>query len=102
MCVVRFSLVCVCDLMMPLSVPAYMRICDSIKRVIEGLDPGIVVVDILLNPGFDACYSLNRKFVMSSPNTLLDVARNAPTVVERVLVLPIVRSSLRTRSETAD
>ena len=54
---------------------AYMRICDSIKRVIEELNPGIVVVDSLLNAGFDACYSLNRRFVVSSPNTPMDVAR---------------------------
>ena len=52
-----------------------MRICDSIKNIITGLDPDVVVVDFLLNAGFDACYSLNREFVLSSPNTILDVAR---------------------------
>ena len=52
-----------------------MRIYDSIRKVIEEINPCIVVVDILLNAGFDACYSLNRKFVMSSPNTLTDIAK---------------------------
>lgn len=54
---------------------AYMRICDSIKKIITGLNPDVVVVDFFLNAGFDACYSLNREFVLSSPNTILDVAR---------------------------
>jgi len=53
-----------------------MRICDSIRKMIEEINPGIVVVDILLNAGLDACYSLNRKFVMSSPNTLTDIAKS--------------------------
>ena len=54
---------------------AYMQIYHSIRRVIEELDPSLVVVDMLLNAGFDACYSLNREFVMSSPNNALDIAR---------------------------
>lgn len=53
-----------------------MRIYDSIKTIITGLNPDVVVVDFLLNAGFDACYSLNREFVLSSPNTILDLTRN--------------------------
>jgi len=52
-----------------------MRIYDSIRKMIEEINPGIVVVDMLLNAGFDACYSLNRKFVMSVPNTLTDAVK---------------------------
>lgn len=52
-----------------------MRICDSIKKMIEEINPSIVVVDSLLYPGLDACYSLNRKFVMSSPNAPICLAR---------------------------
>ena len=52
-----------------------MRIYESVKKVIEELDPGVVVVDLLLNPGIDVRYSLNLEFVMSSPNTPLDIAR---------------------------
>lgn len=54
---------------------AYMRICSSIIKLIEELNPGVVVVDTLLYPGFDACYSMNRKFVMNCPTTPLGVAR---------------------------
>ena len=56
--------------------PAYTQTCDSIKRAIEELDPAVIVVDVLLGPGFDACYYLNREFVASSPNALLDLVRN--------------------------
>jgi hypothetical protein len=52
-----------------------MRIHESIKKVIEELDPGVVVVDHLLNAGIDACDSLKREFVINSPNTLLDLSR---------------------------
>ena len=54
---------------------AYMRLCDSIKRIIEELNPGVVVIDSLMNAGFDACHSLNQKFVVSSPNTPMDLVR---------------------------
>ena len=54
----------------------YIKICDSIKKVIIELDPNVVVVDTLFNPGMDACYTLNRKFVANSPNTPLDMARS--------------------------
>ena len=52
-----------------------MRIYESFKKVIEELNPGVIIVDPMLNPGIDACYSLNREFVISSPNTPLDLAR---------------------------
>ena len=52
-----------------------MRLYGSIRRMIEEIDPGIVVVDALMNAGFDACYSLNRRFVMNSPNTPIAVVR---------------------------
>jgi hypothetical protein len=54
---------------------SYMQIYDGIMKLIEGLDPGIVVVDSLLNTGLNACYSLNRKSVVNNPGTLIDIAR---------------------------
>lgn len=53
----------------------YMRIYDSVVKVIEELNPALVVVDNLLNAGVDACHSLNQKFVLNSPNCATDVAR---------------------------
>ena len=54
---------------------AYIRLYERIKKLIEDLNPDVVVVDFLMNPGLDACYSLNREFVVSSPNTPIDIAR---------------------------
>ena len=58
-----------------LSSLAYVRIFNSIKKLIKELRPELVVVDTLLNAGFDACYALNQKFVANTPNTPLDVSR---------------------------
>ena len=63
-------------LMSPPFDPAYMRIYDSIVKVIQKLNPGLVVVDNLFNAGVDACHSLNRKFVLNTPNCVLDVVRD--------------------------
>jgi len=52
-----------------------MRIYNGVVKLIEELNPSLIIVECLLNPAFDACHSMNRKFVMSSPNTPLDVAR---------------------------
>ena len=54
---------------------AYVRLCDSIKTMIEELNPDIVVVDCLMSAGFDACYSLNRRFVMNCPTPAMDIVR---------------------------
>ena len=52
-----------------------MRIYDSIVKLIKELNPSILVIDSLLNAGLDACYSLNRKFVVNSPNSPIDIVR---------------------------
>jgi hypothetical protein len=52
-----------------------MQIYDSIVKLIKGLDPSILAVDDFLNAGFDACYTLNQKVVISTPNSPTDVAK---------------------------
>ena len=54
---------------------AYMRIFQSTVKLIEELNPTLVVVEGCFSPGFDACYSTNRMFVMCSPNAPLDITR---------------------------
>jgi len=54
---------------------AYMQVYDRIVKLIEELDPAMVVVDGLLSPGIDACHSLNRRHVLNSPNTATDAGR---------------------------
>jgi len=52
-----------------------MRIYESCKNVVEGVQPDLVVLDAIFNPGLDACIALDQKFVVNSPNTPLDVTR---------------------------
>lgn len=58
------------------SASAHMRIFHSAKKIIEELNPSIVVIDSFLRAGFEACYSLNQRFVTNSPNALLDITRS--------------------------
>lgn len=55
--------------------PEYMRVYESCKAVIEKVHPDLVILDSIFNPGLDACYVLNQKFVLNSPNTPLDITR---------------------------
>ncbi|KAF9645619.1 UDP-Glycosyltransferase/glycogen phosphorylase [Thelephora ganbajun] len=53
----------------------YMRIYKSCKKVIEEIQPDLVVLDAIFNPGLDACFTLNQRFLLNTPNTPLDVVR---------------------------
>ena len=55
--------------------PEYLRVYESCKRIIEGIRPDLVVLDAIFNPGLDACFMLNQKFLLSSPNAPLDATR---------------------------
>lgn len=52
-----------------------MKIYYSTRKILEELKPTIAVIDSLLSASFEACYPLNQKFVMNSPNTPLDITR---------------------------
>ena len=80
---------------------AYMRIVQNIVRLIEELNPTVVVVDSFFGPGFDACHSTNSKFVMSSPNTPLDITRAHQPWLKGFWYYPLF-VSLPDRSQTSD
>ena len=84
----------------PIFGPAYVRLCDNIKEIIGSIDPDIVVVDSLLNAGFDACRSLNRRFVMNSPNSPVDTARDYQPWLKGLWYYPML--VLPTRSQNFD
>ena len=58
-----------------MSYSEYVRIYESCKKVIEEIQPDVIVLDGIFNPGLDACFVLDKKFVLNSPNTPLDVTR---------------------------
>ncbi|TFK33934.1 hypothetical protein BDQ12DRAFT_738513 [Crucibulum laeve] len=43
-------------------------------RIIEDVDPQVIVVDNLLNQGYDACEKLGREYVASGPFSLKDIS----------------------------
>ena len=65
-----------------------MRIYDGIIKLIKELDPSIVIIDGLFNPGFDACYTLNQKFMISTPNAPTDVAKVHQPWLKRLWYYP--------------
>lgn len=52
-----------------------MRVYESCKKVIEEIHPDLVIIDAIFSPGLDACFALNQKFMLSSPNAPLDATR---------------------------
>jgi hypothetical protein len=60
------------DCMLPWSGPDYISLYQEILRLIEDIDPLVVVVDLLFGPGLDATSAMGRNRVIISPNTLKD------------------------------
>jgi hypothetical protein len=52
-----------------------MRVYESCKKVIEEIRPDLAILDAIFNPGLDACFMLNQKFILNSPNAPLDATR---------------------------
>lgn len=50
----------------------YVRLYQHIRGLIVQLDPAVIVLDMSLRPALDATRDLNRRFVMLSPNALVD------------------------------
>ena len=53
----------------------YVRMVDSCKDIISVVDPGIIIVDMFFSAAFDACLSLNRRYIVNCPMASLDVAK---------------------------
>lgn len=50
----------------------YVRLYQNIRGLIVQLDPAVIVLDMSLRPALDATRDLNRRFIMLSPNALVD------------------------------
>jgi hypothetical protein len=73
-----FSVLEVLSHIMPLLLPwneaEFVRIYQSFVRLVDELQPDIIVVDSLFSPALTACRRLELKHLVLSPNTLKDVA----------------------------
>ncbi len=60
---------CIPKILITWDAPEYIRMYDRIVKIIEQVDPDIIVQDNLNFPGVDACRNLGRNHVILSPNT---------------------------------
>lgn len=60
------------NFLMPWTAIDYLATYNDILRLLDEIDPVIVVADPLLGPGLDAIRTQNRNHVILSPNTLKD------------------------------
>ncbi|KAK4118580.1 glycosyltransferase family 1 protein [Parathielavia appendiculata] len=59
-------------LLMPHSGPEFIQVYKSFARVVDEVQPDIIVVDSLFSPVLTACRHLKLKHLVFSPNTLKD------------------------------
>ena len=76
-----------------------MRIYECCKKVIEEIQPDLVVSDVIFNPGLDACFMLNQKCVMNTPTPPTDVAKIAQPWLKGFWYYPAYVSPLHARSK---
>ncbi|EJT78299.1 hypothetical protein GGTG_03400 [Gaeumannomyces tritici R3-111a-1] len=63
----------------PFSVEDHISIYQQVRRLIEQVDPAVVVLDMLFRPAMEAAQDMNRMRVVLSPNALSDLfAREQP------------------------
>lgn len=58
---------------LPWSAEEHVAIFQRMLRIIEEVDPAVVVLDLSLRPGVDATKQLNRRHAFVAPNPLSDV-----------------------------
>ncbi|KAK3295187.1 uncharacterized protein B0H64DRAFT_141427 [Chaetomium fimeti] len=62
----------VMSLMSPWDGPEFVQVYKSFVRIVDEIQPDLVVVDSLLGPATTACKHLGLKYIIFSPNTLKD------------------------------
>ena len=62
---------------------------DGCKDIINAVNPDIVVVGASFGAAFDACLSLNRRYIVSCPMAPLDVARNLQPMWKTLFYYPL-------------
>ena len=67
----------------------YVRVVDGCKDIVNTVDPDIVVVDSVFNAGLEACLTLNKRYIVSSPMAPLDVARDLQPIWKLLFYYPV-------------
>ncbi|KAH6838613.1 hypothetical protein B0I37DRAFT_387381 [Chaetomium sp. MPI-CAGE-AT-0009] len=61
-------------LLLPWDGPEFVQVYKSFERIVDEIQPDLIVVDSLFGPVTTACNHLNLKHIILSPNTLKDFA----------------------------
>jgi len=67
----------------------YARVVNSCKDIINTVDAGIIIVDSFFNAACEACWSLNKRYIVNCPMAPLDVARGLQPIWKSLLYYPV-------------
>lgn len=67
----------------------YVRVVESCKDIINAVNPPIVIVDSALSAACEACWSLNKRYVINCPMAPLDVARGYQPTWKSLFYYPL-------------
>ena len=67
----------------------YARVVDSCKNIIGAVNPGIILVDSPFSAACEACWSLNKNYIISCPMAPLDVARDLQPIWKVLFYYPV-------------
>lgn len=68
--------------------PGYMVGYKSCLEVISNVKPDLLVVGSLMNQGQDACQTLQKKYVILSPNTFREILSKQQPMLSQLLTYP--------------
>jgi hypothetical protein len=69
--------------------PEYVGVVDGCKDVINAVDPSIVIIDSFFNAAIEACWSLEKRYIVSCPMAPLDVARYSQPIWKILFYYPL-------------
>ena len=68
--------------------PAYLVGYESCLEIIRNVEPDLLVVGSLMNQGQDACQTLQRKYVVLSPNTFREILGKQQPILSQLFKYP--------------
>jgi len=75
--------------MLPVVFIEYVRVVESCEDVINAVNPGIVIVDSHFSAACEACWSLNKRYIINCPMAPLNIARDAQPIWKTLFYYPV-------------
>lgn len=73
--------------------PGYMVGYKSCLEIISNVQPDLLVVGSLMNQGHDACQTLQKKYIILSPNTFREILGKQQPILSQLLTYPAIASA---------